>query len=370
MASLWALASRRRAERWTSRVAWAWCVLVLVIWPLLLTISESFLPATLLAYGPRIVLVLPFVVLLPIAVVASRTALVPLMLAALVVAGPIMGARVSHYSLGRSAPEHAPSGALRVLTFNTEGGGVVAMQLRDAIERLHPDLLALQECGDALWDTLQALPSWYHHREASLCTASRWPMSAPDVMPRSDFARIATYGFGGTGLVVRYAIDAPSGRFHIVNLLLETARKGLEGLSGAAGFIPDRFGASSGTRDDAATALERINLNAQIRERESERAAIWASRGDQRIPLIIMGDFNLPVESSIFRRHWSTFTDAFEAAGSGFGWSKQEGSLLRIRIRIDHVLTRADGPTPIGTWLGPDLGSDHLPVIADLALRH
>ena len=255
---------------------------------------------------------------------------------------------------------------MRLMTFNTEGGGIVAVQLRDAIGRLHPDLIAFQECGDALWDTLQALPLWHSARHANLCTASRWPITRVDSMPRSDFQRIAQYGLGGTALVARHTIASPHGPLLFVNLHLETARKGLEGLSGKDGFIPDRVpsGGQTSSRGDVAN---QIDINAQIRDRESERAAVWSSRGDKSVPLLIAGDFNLPVESAIFRRHWGAFTDAFEATGTGLGWSKREGTLLRIRI--DHILGNDHAPRPRGTWLGPELGSDHRPVITDLAWR-
>ncbi len=365
----WAeMGSSRLLRRWTARIAWAWSALVVVTWILLVTASESFLPATLLAYGPRFVLLAPFVILMPLAAIVVRSAMVPLTLALLVVVGPIMGGRVSWRTVGRSLPAHAPRGVIRVLTYNTQGGGIVAMRLRDEVERSQPDLIALQECGDALWDSLQALPQWHRVRHASLCTASRWPITSVDSMPRRDFQRIAQYGFGGSGLVARHIIAAPNGPLVFVNLHLETARKGLEALSGDDGFIPDRLAVPStdemSRRDNAAN---RVDINARIRDRESERAAVWSTRGDQRVPVILAGDFNLPVESAIFRRHWGGFTDAFESAGTGFGWSKREGRLLRIRI--DHILGNAAAPRPIGAWLGPDLGSDHLPVIADLRGR-
>ena len=80
--------------------------------------------------------------------------------------------------------------------------------------------------------------------------------------------------------------------------------------------------------------------------------------------MLVAGGFNLPVESTIYRAYWRDLRNAFEETGTGFGWSKGEGKLLRIRI--DHVLGNATAPRPVGTWLGPDWGSDHRPVIADL----
>lgn len=373
LAALDEMVGRRPLRRWTARLCWAWMVVALLTWVLLITTSERFLPATLLAYGPRFVMLLPFLVLVPTALVLVRSALLPLSVALLVVLGPIMGGRVSWRTVGRATPPTAQAENVRVLSFNVDGGTRVAMRFRELVNEVRPDLIALQECGDVLWDTLAALPQFHRARLANVCTASRWPITSADSMPRADFARIAQYGYGGTGLVSRFTVATPRGELTFVNLHLETARKGLEALSGEDGFIPDRIGAKvarktvAPSEDARGGVLTRINLNARIRDRESERASIWSSRGDRSIPLLIVGDFNLPVESTIFRQHWGGFTDAFEAAGTGFGWSKREGTLLRIRI--DHVLGNDAAPTPVGVWLGRDLGSDHLPVVADLRWR-
>ncbi len=363
------LRSRSAVVRWTSRLSWACLAFVAVTWLLLITTSESFLPATLLAYGPRWVLLIPGIALAPFALVAVRRALVPLALASVIVVGPIMGGRVSWRTFGRSIPLPTPSESVRVLTFNADGGDLVAVRLRATIAQLQPQLIAFQECGQALWDSLQAIPNWHYHRHANLCTASRWPIQSFDSMPRAAFARVSALGFGGTALVARYVIASPHGAFAFVNLHLETARKGLEGLMGSSGFVPERI-EDIGRADAILNRYDsrRIALNARIRDMESERASVWSAANGEAASAIIVGDFNLPVESAIFRRHWRRFADAFEATGSGFGWSKHEGALLRIRI--DHILSNTSAPRAIGAWLGPDLGSDHLPVIADLAWRH
>lgn len=357
--------SPRFFARWTARVSWAWFVSMVITWILLVTTSEHFLPATILAYGPRFLLLLPFIVLVPLAALASRRSLFPALCAMALVLGPIMGARVSHHTFGRSLPTAPDSGVIRVVTFNTQSGRLVAPQLREFVESYHPDVLAFQECGDELFDAMQALPTWHSTRHANLCTASRWPIGFTDSMPRADLARIATYGYGGTGLVVRYMIETPYGTLALVNLHLETARKGLQALTSGGGLVPDELSVT-GVREmvNRSGNVDRVNLNAQIRDRESERASVWALKGDKQMPVIVVGDFNLPVESTIFRQHWGGFTDAFEKSGTGFGWSKREGRLLRIRI--DHVLGNDAAPKPVGTWLGPDLGSDHLMVVADL----
>ena len=136
----------------------------------------------------------------------------------------------------------------------------------------------------------------------------------------------------------------------LVTVHLETARKGLEWLVA-----------------DVPPELAAPDLNARIRTMESERAAVWARVRSREVPTLITGDFNLPVESRIYRDHWSGYDNAFEATGTGFGFSKHEGRWLHIRI--DHVLAAPGWYDIRGAWVGLPVGSDHRPVIADLTRR-
>lgn len=343
----------------------------MLTWPLLITTSEKFLPATLLAYGPRFVMLAPFLILVPLAAFTARRSLVPLTFALLVMIGPIMGWRFSWHSAFTSAATSPPPGAIRVISYNTGGGTVVSRTLRSTLDDLRPDVVMLQECGNALWDSVQVMNGWFSTRATGLCTLSRWKITSVDSMPKGDFAQISALGYGGAGNAVRHLLDTPFGQLIVVNVHLETARKGLYAFLGNNPALLKLLGikpmSSKRVLNAKGTADDRAEINAEIRDRESARATAYALQGERAVPVIVAGDFNLPVESAIFRRHWGAFTDAFESSGTGFGWTKREGSLLRIRI--DHILGNAYAPKPIGTWLGPDLGSDHKPVIADLEWR-
>ena len=99
----------------------------------------------------------------------------------------------------------------------------------------------------------------------------------------------------------------------------------------------------------------------------SERASRRAWNGDAMLPVIVAGDFNQPVESTIYSRNWSRFTNAFDETGTGLGYTKIEGKLLRIRI--DHVLVNGAALRPVRAHVGENWGSDHRPVIVDVTLR-
>jgi vancomycin resistance protein VanJ len=349
----------RAGTRFTARAMAAYTALLAVTWLLLITTSERWLPTTLLLYGPRAVVLLPLLLLVPAALLFARTSLLLAVPALWLGACAIMGFR-----FGLSFPAGGAGEPLRVMSLNAQGGGLVIPRL-DALLAEKPDLIGVQECSEELATALRLRGRYSVVRDGSLCTASRWPVTFVDSMPRLAFQRIQSLGYGGSGLVLRYRVRHPSQPFQLVNLHLETPRKGLQGLTGDDGLIPDDGNLTrSLPSSDVQTAA---STNAQIRLRESERASGWAASKRNEGPLVITGDFNQPVESTIYRAYWSLWENAFEKRGRGFGYTKVEGTLLRARI--DHVLTWPDAFEVVRARVGPHVGSDHRPVIAELRFR-
>ncbi len=78
--------------------------------------------------------------------------------------------------------------------------------------------------------------------------------------------------------------------------------------------------------------------------------------------VLIAGDFNMLEKSPIYKKYWSIFTNAFSKTGFGFGYTRYSPW---HRVRIDHVLCDGDWRV-IRSYVGPDIGSDHRPVIVDV----
>ncbi|MGI8549153.1 MAG: endonuclease/exonuclease/phosphatase family protein [Gemmatimonadaceae bacterium] len=316
------------------------CLIAVVLWGF----GDRWWPATVLLFIGRWIFLLPLVVLIPAAALLRRALLVPLALSALIVAGPIVGFRTGWTSW----LPHGSGMHFRVVTFNTDGGEQIAPLLPVLLTEWQPDVVAFQECGESLIEATRHVDGWYHHDVRALCLLSRYPIRGVSVMNRDALERVKedeVAGIGGSGDVARYAIQTPRGTISFTNVHLETPRKGLEGLLGVFD-------------------VRRLEQNTELRNIESSLARRWVGSGESRIPLLVAGDFNTPVESRIFQEHWGDLTDAFSHTGFGLGMTKYNGW---IRVRIDHVLSgnawHADHTT-----VGPDLGSDHRPVIVDLTL--
>ncbi|MEP6833393.1 MAG: endonuclease/exonuclease/phosphatase family protein [Gemmatimonas sp.] len=361
-------------ERSVAISSWLMLLGTTIAWVLLKFFSEETIPAAIIAYGPRFVALWPLVLLVPVALLFLRRALWLLAITALIIVFPIMGYVVNVESLGSKPPRVPAPGTFRMLTFNVESGNALSYDLAIMLKEEAPDVFTFQECDDKLAGVIKELQGWYSERYGSLCTGSRWKIESTDVMPREEFARISKLGFGGAALVLRTFIQSPHGPLVVVNLHLETARRGLEGLLGSQGIVPDNNpfnkdvnDLSRAVEDDQGTTdnAGRFRKNATIRDAESDRASRWAVSGVGDAPVLIAGDFNLPVESTIFQQYWGKFVDAFETRGNGLGWTKREGRWLRIRI--DHILSPKGGLEPQNVVVGPDYRSDHLPLIADYA---
>ena len=83
---------------------------------------------------------------------------------------------------------------------------------------------------------------------------------------------------------------------------------------------------------------------------------------------IVAGDFNSTPDSVFAARMRRLSDDAWEAAGSGFGFTWPNGMFTLPPMRLDHVFVSPD-LSVLRATLGVGLGSDHRPIIADVARR-
>lgn len=345
----------RRVTRWLThlafpasaaipeRLAWfgtvGYLLFTVVAAACLWWLGDRWWLATMLLFGPRWVLLLPLVILVPASLRWDRALLVPLALAMVIVLGSVMGFRTGWRSW-LASPDSTRD--VTVMTLNARGGSTLSATLTDLLLGSQLDALAIQECGAELGRQVEALQNWHTDSRDGLCLVSRYPITTVSAMEREAF-RVA----GGAALVVTYRLETEPVPLHLTNLHLETPRAGLERIR-------------AGQLDEGIPTLEQ---KSSLRELELRRAARRANEFPR--PQIVVGDFNTPPESPIYREAWSEWTNAFSVAGRGFGYTRMNGW---IRARIDHILVDKS-LNVIRAWAGPDVGSDHKPMIATVRLR-
>jgi endonuclease/exonuclease/phosphatase (EEP) superfamily protein YafD len=318
---------------------WTWALVVLLDLVLIRWVGDRWWGVTVLLFLPRWLFLVPWPVLSLASGVARRPGqwVVQAVVAA-VVAGPLM-----LFSLPiRQLWEPAPSGTrVRVMTLNRGMEPLDVQQVIGLIEDEHIDLICFQEMNYRINRGLEAyLVSRGWHRDRRGYVASRHPIIAELPPLADDFG--PDYRFAITLSRVRIR-TARGVEFGLVSVHMPTLR----------------FGFYRFLEHDVA-GLER---HVAWWDREAGRLldALDEMRG---IPILVAGDFNVPPDQAAMVGLASSFRFAFDEAGWGYGYTRPTRYPW---FRIDHILgspewrfTRA--------WVGRDVGSDHLPLIAEAVL--
>lgn len=330
---------KRFADRVFAVLVLAYLGALALAFLMLTALADRWWLATVLTYAPRWVLGLPLLALLPLSFRPGRARWVLPLLGG----GALWLFGLVDFRVRGAFGTGAGSGgtALRPLRFVTYNIGEMAPPtaetLAGLLARLGADVGAFQECR-LTTAQLAAQPGWYGHAESFLCVLSRHPFAKIDVRDPQDF-----WKRNGSACINRYEIAAPQRTVSLLVVHLETVREGLEAL-----------------REQHLAGARELERNIVIRDEESAAAQAWALRGSA--PLVVMGDFNLPVESAIYKRRWGALQNGFGRCGIGLGWSKRT---RWFGLRIDHVLY--DGQSRcINARLEDGLGGDHRPVVVDL----
>lgn len=264
------------------------------------------------------------------------------------IVGPLMGLNVPlrlPSLLSLTSPSSAET-RLRVMTYNVKWGLRNPQEIVREIERSNPDLIQMQDSGEILSGVVGQLLTpqngWTVRRDGQYVVASRWPLS--DLSPID--------------------LSAPHSRFEAVRATLTPPGGGQPVTLFNVHLLSARYGLLAVRQRDSAFLKENITE----RLGEANRLAL-AVVNRPRGPVLLTGDLNSPPTSLVKRRLREIgLRDAFQAAGTGYGYTYgQSTKIRRPYVRIDCILTSPDIRADT-IRVGNTIGSDHSPVIADLSL--
>jgi endonuclease/exonuclease/phosphatase family metal-dependent hydrolase len=319
---------RGRTGRCVAWLVGLYLVVVLAVWGLLCTESDEWWPATVVMFLPRWIWGVPLVVLAVAAAWFRPGLLWIILIGGVVVAWPFAGLCIPWPT---SSPDQPAVFRCRVLTCNVHRN---PFAIKTVIAATRPDIVALQDCPDGSERRVFDDEGWHVCSYYQFLLGSRYPireqinLESPGVP--SDVA-------------VRTRLETPAGSVRFFNIHLSTPRQALVEL---------RLHGWNGVG-----ALEENSANRRI-----QSAVIVAWMGEEDGPLLAAGDFNTPPDSTIYSAYWSHYANAFSEAGLGWGHTYR---MNRTTLRLDHILS-GPGWRCRGCWVGPDLGSEHRAVIADL----
>jgi endonuclease/exonuclease/phosphatase (EEP) superfamily protein YafD len=294
--------------------------------------ADQWWPATILMFAPRWIFALPLVLLLPLAGLKRSWSIVVVLMTGVVIGWPLMGFNIPWPRL----TDHTPTGSsMRVMTLNMHYNKVDPKPLEDLIATVEPDIIAVQEWGGYERTSLRSAPDWHVHATPRLFLASRNPIKKTVELGKDSMGEHAS--------VAHYELDTPVGLVHVFSLHTATTREGIHDTVHESRKGPTEIRANSARRRE-------------------QFAYVEGKAAECRGPLLIVGDFNTPPESTIFADAWSGYSDAFTSAGWGWGYTFLGA---KTTVRIDHILMRKGWGCTM-CRVGPYVGSPHRPVIADL----
>lgn len=321
--------------RVVSVAAWLYAAALAALAVVLWRYGDRWWPTTLVLFGPRWIWCLPLVPLACYVPKAGRRLIAPLAIGAVVWLGPLMGFCVPWRGWSDWS---TPEVQVRVLSCNVAVGVLRDAALAGLIDQVQPDVVALQEAPEDASSRWFTSGKWYFRRSHKVLVASRFAID--------DMAEANWRDIGAEGSLLRCDLAIDGVPCHVFGIHLMTPRVGLEAM------------VHHGPR-----GRRSLENNTLVRGLQSAGASRLVA--EARGPVIVAGDFNLPVDSAIYRDHWSRWTNAFSRRGWGLGrtkWTRWFGA------RIDHVLAN-DEWRFARCWVAPDVGSDHRPIIADLCFR-
>jgi endonuclease/exonuclease/phosphatase family metal-dependent hydrolase len=230
---------------------------------------------------------------------------------------------------------------VRVMTLNRGMNRLNLERMKELIERERIDLICFQEGlsrKNPELDAYLAEQGWHRDREGYL--ASRFPIVAELPQPPK---RGLTIDRTQVTLVRARIRAAPGVEFWLATVQLPTLRFGLY-----------RFldGGNEG-------------LRAHVAWWDQELGRLLDGLAEIRdAPLLLGGDFNVPPDHGAMAALGNSFRFAFEDAGWGYGYTRPTRYPW---LRIDHILASPDWGFA-ACWVGPDVGSDHLPLCAEAVL--
>lgn len=324
--------------RWVGLATWSHAAVVLAALGLIRLAGNQWWPATLLMFSPRWLLLAPTLPLLLAGLCAGGRRYYVVQLATfLVVAGPLMRVNLP---VDRMIGPPPTGERLRVVTCNLGTSQVDLPRLRAWIEARDVAVVCFQEGrgrrGPRFLEEMG--PGWHYTQAREI--ASRYPI-LEELAPTSS---VPASNGRDAAILASARIRTPSGREVVVSSVhLPTIRPGREGFGG------ERTGS---------TEEKMARWEAQTRWMLDQVARTY------EFPTIVAGDFNMPSDSPTMIALRGSLRFAFEEAGWGYGYTRPT---LCPWMRIDHILTGPDWQV-VSCRVGPDFGSDHLPLLAELVL--
>lgn len=302
-------------------------------------------------------LILPVFLLLPIALILRKRriafALLPIALAGIYWFAP--------YFVPKFPPKTEGT-VIRALTFNVWGNNHDLSRIEEWVRDSGADVVMLQEVSPAhaegiMPDLLDIYPyqssQTDNRRWGDNITLSRYPIVENEYFD---------LGVPDRPDPLRLMLDTPAGLLAVYNVHLDWP----------GGYTRQPEPVFQWLFDNNFYFRSVLGYDESTRNLQIER--LLAKLQSEPYPHIVGGDFNMSDSSVMYNRVRANLTDSFREAGWGLGTSWPDAGVRGMArwipplVRIDYIWHSNDLQS-VKAWVGSPVGSDHLPVLADLVFR-
>lgn len=291
---------------------------------------ESYFPAFLLTYIPQLPLLAPLIPPILVSVIFWQWRLMWMNIAVLTTGLILLMPPVVPHRL----PPDDPAQRIRIVSWNVHEEFRNNNRMTKVLKALQPDIVCLQEARSDKFADLLPGAQVAHTREVTTLVRGRLVSQRPYRLGPDP-----NYRWGMDTLV-----QLPQGQLRVLNVH----------------YVIDVTGRIRQVKNPAEP--ERTFHTRQARALEQRAVRAWMQ--DSEGPAIVCGDFNTPPNALYYRQLKALATDAFAAAGRGWGFTFRRDRPL---IRIDYVWCLG-GVKPVRSYTVDAGVSDHRVLVTDILL--
>ncbi len=329
--------------RWVSLdgVSFAYCGLLVLLLGSIEWFAEVWLIFAILLFAPPMFYALPFCILTPLMAWRKRWRHVLLHLVCIgIVFGVFMTYRLHSARRVRESP-------VTVITHNIGQGDREAFV--DYFPGEEPDIVLLQDAGRRRELFAKRFPS---HR---IKTLDQFVLLSPHTILKGDL--VQSVSWRGTPVVARFELMIRGREVAVYSVHMPTPRPSLKRI-----FSPRVWLEMFGIADASTEGFP--SYRAWLDARMALSVELDKALGDEKLPYLVGGDFNMPDHGRMYRLFSARMIDAFAACGNGWGFTfpgtkdSTAGTILGPWLRIDYLFA-GRGWKPVDCRTADDARSQH-----------
>lgn len=222
------------------------------------------------------------------------------------------------------------------------------------IREQNPDIIALQEAGRRQLNYSKEFPDRFVLGCNQFLLISKYPILSAKAVDQAVWH--------GEPVAVRFELSVNGQQMVVYNIHMPTPRRDFAKLRGSGLARETIDAARNRKKSDGMSYSESMKARVELAETLVQQISA------EKLPFVLMGDFNMPDHGYIYHLFASKFTDAFAKCGRGWGWTfpgfgSRAFGMAGPWLRLDYLFA-GKGWKPVCCKTEPGRKSKHRAVVA------